>query len=561
VADPDSPCKNVTCSNHGICAVKENGTAGCICNYGYIQATLSSTPPKPTCVVLTTFVCSGVTCDNHGTCAVNSNYQPVCVCNEGYHSTTAEPTHCFENASIGNACEGIDCSGHGACLIDYPDTPVCVCESGYVNGLPTECVELSDLNHNHMIDHFETASNQGNACKKYSDCDTAAGAGDGFCDSFIGYKCSTKCTENYQCMEGFVCRSDGRCAPEAFETVWEIVYNDVVMALEFVCGSETNQFYIDWGDGSPVESSDNCIPGAERIYIWDNLYDVNIITHIYDAAGDYHVKVTGVIDKWRPLDSEINYHLKEIVSFGNVGFAEYPFYEYENIPLSSVDIPNSDLLTNATGLFSTNYMNPPLNHWDVSNVTNMYEMFYMALSFNQNIGDWDTSSVTDMNSMFADAGVFNQDISGWDTSSVTDMSFMFYEADSFNQDLSAWNTSNVTSMHAMFYCAYLFTSDLSGWNTSNVTDMIGVFYEAYSFNSDISGWDISNVTNMMYMFYWAESFNQSLKAWDVRHITAPSNYENMFQYSGLSQANWNDMKSSENWSGKTAAALGLDSSW
>ena len=49
-----------------------------------------------------------------------------------------------------------------------------------------------------------------------------------------------------------------------------------------------------------------------------------------------------------------------------------------------------------------------INNWDVSNVTNMYGMFYGASSFNQPLNNWDVSNVTDMWSMFDGAVSFNQ---------------------------------------------------------------------------------------------------------------------------------------------------------
>ena len=57
---------------------------------------------------------------------------------------------------------------------------------------------------------------------------------------------------------------------------------------------------------------------------------------------------------------------------------------------------------------------------------------------------------------------FNEDITGWNVSNVTDMSEMFLScSNSFNQDLSGWDVGNVTNMNQMFYNAPRFNSNIS----------------------------------------------------------------------------------------------------
>ena len=50
---------------------------------------------------------------------------------------------------------------------------------------------------------------------------------------------------------------------------------------------------------------------------------------------------------------------------------------------------------------------------DVSNVTDMKDIFFRSYSFNQDISSWDVSNVTGMIGMFYDASLFNHDISVW----------------------------------------------------------------------------------------------------------------------------------------------------
>ena len=69
------------------------------------------------------------------------------------------------------------------------------------------------------------------------------------------------------------------------------------------------------------------------------------------------------------------------------------------------------------------------------------------------IGDWDVSNVTNMWRMFWDAESFNQPLNNWNVSKVTNMNYMFSFAISFNQPLNNWNVSNVTDMDDMFKAA------------------------------------------------------------------------------------------------------------
>ena len=139
------------------------------------------------------------------------------------------------------------------------------------------------------------------------------------------------------------------------------------------------------------------------------------------------------------------------------------------------------------------YINGDIDNWDVSNVTNMKQMFWYANSFNQDIGKWDVSNVTGMTSMFDFAGDFNKDIGNWDVSMVTNMSSMFSSAQAFNQDIGNWDVSKVTDMEGMFSQAYKFNQDIGKWDVSNVTDMRQMFHRADNFNQDLSQWCVKDI--------------------------------------------------------------------
>ncbi len=117
-----------------------------------------------------------------------------------------------------------------------------------------------------------------------------------------------------------------------------------------------------------------------------------------------------------------------------------------------------------------------------------------------------TTFVTDMQDLFMNSN-FNDDISNWDVSNVTNMSQMFVQTLYFNSDISKWDVSNVTSFYGMFYEAREFNADISNWDVSNVTNMEWMFGVARNFNRDLSGWCVSNIPSI------PEGFDDMTLSW------------------------------------------------
>ena len=199
-----------------------------------------------------------------------------------------------------------------------------------------------------------------------------------------------------------------------------------------------------------------------------------------------------------------------------------------NLTSSATDAPDLSNVTDLSNMFyEASIFNADIGSWNTSNVMDMSQMFYEANAFNQNIGSWDTSNVTDMSGMFQDAQAFNQDIGSWNTAKVTSMASMFYNAFAFNQAINtsgdSWNTAKVTTMQHMFNNAEKFNQNIGSWNTAAVKDMSDMFYQASDFNGAIGAWNTSNVTTMARMFEQAQDFNQNIGGWNTGKVTDMGN--------------------------------------
>ena len=563
IADEAYPCAQIDCGGNGICFITVDNTAACQCNLGYHTA---ENDPVSCVKDDEADPCDGVTCSEHGTCTPDAEGNAVCMCDTGYHTDDSNPLSCIADI---DPCDGVTCSDHGTCTLDTEGAALCVCDTGYVNASATECeVEIIDIDGNYMKDIYDTAPDHGKSCISEHD----KGCSTGFCDSFMGYKCSTKCTDDSQCVSSdYFCRDDGRCAPKVFESVWKVSTDD--STLFFPGGSgDTCNYTIDWGDGS-TDSYTSC----EEYH-----------SHTYASAGTYNIKVTGTINKWscqkfvnanldpsicdtfcNDAEDDVWYAmcmeacgetqraicgndlsmdgivdkfpvLIGIESFGPVGLTSRSFANANQLTyVSSKDIPNANTLTDMGHMFSGAVLfNSDIGNWDTSQTQTMSYMFYGASSFNQSLSAWDTSNVTRMNNMFHYASAFNGDISGWDTSNVTEMGYMFDGASAFNQPLNSWNTSKVKDMRFMFVDAKSFNQPLHSWDTSNVESMSRMFSYATSFNQPLNSWNVAKVTSMEGMFINAKEFNQSLSDWDVSNVTS---MEDMFNKAASfnGELNWN----------------------
>ncbi|NCC99775.1 MAG: BspA family leucine-rich repeat surface protein, partial [Bacteroidia bacterium] len=281
---------------------------------------------------------------------------------------------------------------------------------------------------------------------------------------------------------------------------------------------------VDWGDGYATE--DFTTTGDKE--------------HTFATAGTYTVEISGSLTQFGKTESLIwngvNY-LTAVSSFGDIGLTtlSYSFMGANNLASVPAELPAT--ITSLIGVFHENNRASitNLNSWDVSHVTNMYELFDGTDNFNQDISGWDVSSVTNMESMFSNANAFNQNIGNWNVGNVTNMDYLFNMANAFNQPIGNWNVENVTSMNFMFYQAEAFNQNIGGWDVGNVTSLMATFAGAEAFNQDISSWSVSSVTNMYGTFYGATSFDQNIGSWNITNVTEMSD---MFGEVTLSTANY-----------------------
>ena len=186
-----------------------------------------------------------------------------------------------------------------------------------------------------------------------------------------------------------------------------------------------------------------------------------------------------------------------------------------NIRLDKIIIPKN--ITSLSYLFH----NEPrtdfsgLETWDVSHITDMYQVFFKCEHFT------------------------GKGLEKWDVSNVKNMVNMFYGCKNFTgKAIENWNVGKVTEMGAIFSNCDKFNADLSKWKVHNVKNMVNMFYGCKSFSGKgLENWDTKKLENIQAMFYGCKSFSgKSIEKWDLRKIqdiSFKSDLETVFEGSGV----------------------------
>lgn|GEM_PF-4089005 len=569
------------CVSPANCASVDEATGACVCKYG--------NNADGSCVCPDNCVDGcGKMQGNDGTCKPRTDcYETdetgACVCVNGNNEDgSCKCPNCVEGSECNNMNGTCSCSseckagchedgycrGTQSCMTDdeceaynYCKSDLCICDLE-----AHECV-LKDRNQNHMIDIYENLAWNDDNCSR-ADCEEGDEACEGFkcetkygeksfCDSFIGYKCSTRCMSDTQCMPGFICRDDGRCASETFTTVWSSDLRGHTLILGTTSSKCSVEICWDWKEGNECKFEPfDCSQAITHEYKDKTSELITVKIKINDEFNGFHivncfnVSNNGYIDKGDGFDEN-----KGIAACNETipDDAKKCYLEYRNCRSASDNVSLEQACSKQFKECKLNQCNAnPDKCFDIREslleiksfgrvglgVVNILdsegdEGFQGAfekcnnLSLLSSIDIPDATQLNDMSRMFVDDCLFNFPIENWDVSHVTSMEKMMWMPSCygrFNQSLEHWNVAKVTNMSMIFNNCESFNKPVGGWDVSNVTNMEGMFAES-TFNQSIINWNVSNVTTMLNMFYMNSSFNQSLMKWNVSNV---QNFQGMF---------------------------------
>jgi surface protein len=174
-------------------------------------------------------------------------------------------------------------------------------------------------------------------------------------------------------------------------------------------GTVGSSFTVDWGDGNTTTETGGTISHTYASGRATSTVSIG-------ATGD-----SGAFTTFQFNNSGSKSDLIDITQWGSIVWSsmEKMFWGCDNTNFTTItatDTPNLSICTSLTLMFyNCHYLQSinNINNWDVSNITNIGQIFRAAYVFNQDISSWDTSSITTYFYAFFSARAFNQNLSNW----------------------------------------------------------------------------------------------------------------------------------------------------
>ena len=143
--------------------------------------------------------------------------------------------------------------------------------------------------------------------------------------------------------------------------------------------------------------------------------------------------------------------IKTLNSYGEIHTYLFQDLDPHNIDISQWDVSN---VTNMECLFyGCENFDCDLSNWNVKNVENTSFMFGRCENFKGNgLEKWKFLKLNNSRSMFSGCKNFDCNLSNWDMSNVTDMHQMFFKCKKFKGiGLNKWKVSNNLIYKHIFY--------------------------------------------------------------------------------------------------------------
>jgi len=320
-------------------------------------------------------------------------------------------------------------------------------------------------------------------------------------------------------------------------------------------------FWIDWGDGSPLEHHVHAHDNAANEHnIGDTMVD---ISHTYSNSYTEYIKIHGEIGKsWRFANEGDVRKIVEIATWGNFSLGAFAFNGCSELTtihgdkrpkffdqssnlagggdtaslnaafdscqkLTSLDFSGTTtphgvnlvgterMFKNCSALTSFNFHPDGFN---TSTVESMSRMFYGCSVFNSSVGNFNVSSLSNALEMFYACAQFNQPFGNWntgpsDTANLEDASGMFHQCADFNQPLSDWDTSSLKYAHSMLAAAHTFNKPVFSGFTPHGEGAANMFHNCYDFAQTLTNWDVSNATSFSTLFRGTAFNDPCVSSW------------------------------------------------